>query len=48
MDEYEAVDAGDGLSIYVHRTLMSAVDGEGGCSFAFGLFGRCSITAPDA
>ncbi len=42
-DEYAPVDAGTGLTVYVHKALMSSVEGKNGCSFVFGLFGRGSI-----
>ncbi len=44
-DEYEVVDAGAGLTVYVHKALMPGVGGGAGCRFEFGLFGRCSIVA---
>ncbi len=36
---------GAAVRVYLHKDLAAALEHPNGCSFVFGLFGRCSIAA---
>jgi len=42
LDEFEACDAGAGVTVYVQRELLGP-DGTGTVTFEFGLLGRCTL-----
>jgi hypothetical protein len=39
--EFEAFDAGDGVTVHVHRALLADAQGPA-VAFQFGLLGRCT------
>ncbi len=41
-DEFEAFDAGSGVTAYVHRALLAAAP-DGTIAFHFGMRGRCTV-----
>ena len=46
LEEFEACDAGVGVTVHVHRALLGpAVSGT--ITFEFGLLGRCTLAVDD-